>query len=273
MSAVVSVILDEWVTLSLWLAGLFAGFSLLARWTPCNPGQTLWREGLGTDLVYAFVIPVLNRFMRVVFIAIGIYFLLGNPQGDSLERYIKEGYGPLSELPLWLQAAVMFLLSDIMLYWIHRLFHRKTLWPFHAIHHSSPQVDWLSTYRFHPVNTWLSFVLVDATMMLIGFSPAAVAVLAAFNILYSAMVHANLNWTFGPFRHVFASPVFHRWHHTAQEEGMDKNFAPTFPLLDVLFGTFYMPEGRVPERYGVKGSDIPSGFLGQMIWPFRQAKP
>ena len=27
-----------------------------------------------------------------------------------------------------------------------------------------------------------------------------------FNIIYSTMVHANLNWTFGPFRYLFASP-------------------------------------------------------------------
>jgi sterol desaturase/sphingolipid hydroxylase (fatty acid hydroxylase superfamily) len=84
------------------------------------------------------------------------------------------------------------------------------------------------------------------------------------------MVHANLNWTFGPFKYLFSSPVFHRWHHTAQEEGMDKNFAPTFPLLDVMFGTFYMPDGKVPTHYGVPGSDIPDNFLGQISWAFKR---
>ena len=107
-------------------------------------------------------------------------------------------------------------------------------------------------------------------MLFLGFSPESVSVMATFNLIYSAMVHANLNWTFGPFKYLFASPVFHRWHHTSQIEGMDKNFAPTFPLLDIVFGTFYMPEGRLPESYGVPGSDIPEGFWGQMAWPFRQ---
>ena len=83
------------------------------------------------------------------------------------------------------------------------------------------------------------------------------------------MVHANLNWTFGPFKYVFASPVFHRWHHTSQAEGMDKNFAPTIPLIDVVFGTFYMPEGVTPKHYGVPGANIPTGFFAQMLWPFR----
>ena len=46
------------------------------------------------------------------------------------------------------------------------------------------------------------------------------AAFAAFvRVFMSAFVHANLNWTLGPFRYVLASPVFHRWHHTALERG------------------------------------------------------
>jgi sterol desaturase/sphingolipid hydroxylase (fatty acid hydroxylase superfamily) len=101
-----------------------------------------------------------------------------------------------------------------------------------------------------------------------GFSPAAVIALSPFNLVYSAMVHANLNWTFGPLRHVFASPVFHRWHHTTAPEARDKNFAATFPVLDVIFGTFYMPARRRPEKFGIGESDFPEGFWGQMLFPF-----
>ena len=35
---------------------------------------------------------------------------------------------------------------------MHRLLHRPLLWRFHAVHHSSTQVDWLSAVRVHPVN-------------------------------------------------------------------------------------------------------------------------
>src|SRR6266496_3169134 len=59
---------------------------------------------------------------------------------------------------------------------------------------------------------------------------------APFNIFHSAFVHANLNWTLGPFKYVLATPVFHRWHHTSQEEGGNTNFAGTFPVWDILFG-------------------------------------
>jgi len=81
-------------------------------------------------------------------------------------------------------------------------------------------------------------------------------------------VHANLSWDLGPFRYVFSSPAFHRWHHTKADEGLDRNFAGGLPLWDLLFGTFYMPR-RNPTSFGID-DPIPSGFLGQMLQPFRR---
>jgi sterol desaturase/sphingolipid hydroxylase (fatty acid hydroxylase superfamily) len=59
--------------------------------------------------------------------------------------------------------------------------------------------------------------------------------------------------------------VFHRWHHTV-EHG-DKNFAGTFSLFDVMFGTFYMPEGVMPENYGIEGEEMPESFGLQILYP------
>jgi len=67
---------------------------------------------------------------------------------------------------------VLFLvLSDFMLYWLHRMFHRGGFWKYHAIHHSSEDLDWISAARFHPVNLFLGTILVDVTLLLAGISP------------------------------------------------------------------------------------------------------
>lgn len=270
MQQLLSVLLDSYIFLLTWLGILFVLCTALEMVMPCNPHQLRWRKGLVTDLLYYFVMPFLGRIARMLFMAVAIYVVFSGASPDTIHGFIVSGYGWPSTLPIWQQAAITFILSDIVIYWLHRWFHGQRMWRFHAIHHSSPLVDWLSTYRFHPVNTWLVFSLTDVLMLSLGFSPAAIGEMAAFNTLYSAMVHANVNWTFGPFKYIFASPVFHRWHHTLQAEGRDKNFAPTFPLLDIIFGTFHMPEGRVPEQYGVENSTIPDGFIGQMIWPFKK---
>jgi sterol desaturase/sphingolipid hydroxylase (fatty acid hydroxylase superfamily) len=64
--------------------------------------------------------------------------------------------------------------------------------------------------------------------------------------------------------------VFHRWHHTAAERGGERNFAATFPMLDLLFGTFYMPAGELPDNYGIAEREFPKTFPAQLAHPFTQ---
>jgi sterol desaturase/sphingolipid hydroxylase (fatty acid hydroxylase superfamily) len=67
--------------------------------------------------------------------------------------------------------------------------------------------------------------------------------------------------------------VFHRWHHATEPEAIDKNYAATFPILDILFGTYYMPEGKLPTEFGTVGAPLPEQFLDQMVYPFRRTSP
>jgi hypothetical protein len=56
----------------------------------------------------------------------------------------------------------------------------------------------------------------------------------------------------------------------AREEGGNTNFAGTFPVWDILFGTFRMPESRLPNNYGKDEKTMPSEIVGQLAYPFRQ---
>jgi sterol desaturase/sphingolipid hydroxylase (fatty acid hydroxylase superfamily) len=218
------------------------------------------------DILYWFIAPFFySRLSHVLFIGI---FTLWVGDGISREEFMQYGFHIFTDQPLALQIIISLLITDILQYWTHRMFHDATLWKFHAIHHSPTELDWLSGIRFHPFNLALHSTFVGVVVYFLGFSPIVYAVLAPFNILYSALVHANLNWTFGPLRYVFASPVFHRWHHTDPTEGGEKNFAPTFAFLDVLFGTFYMPTWASPKKFGVRES-VPDTFVGQLLYPFR----
>jgi sterol desaturase/sphingolipid hydroxylase (fatty acid hydroxylase superfamily) len=251
--------------------GLAVVFSVLTFFWACNPGQPWWRKReLVTDLCYWFIIPLFARYLRIGLLVMGAAFLFNITSAEGLVEFYDNGHGPLAQLPLWLQAGIFLAGSDVLLYWIHRTFHRPVLWKYHTVHHSSEDLDWISAARFHPVNIFLGSVAVDVVLLLAGISPNVLVFLGPFTIAHSAFVHANLNWTLGPFRYVLAGPVFHRWHHTAADAGGNKNFAATFPVLDVLFGTFYMPKQTLPVAYGVADKGFPSGFGAQMIYPFRQ---
>ncbi len=256
---------DFWLNTLAWIAGLALAFGLLARLMPCNPGMHWWKNprGAATDFLYWFIVPLFLRVLRTLLIWGGVKWLFAGAEPNVL---------PVRQWPLWLQCVLILVIQDVFLYAAHRIFHTRWAWKFHAVHHSPTILDWMSTARFHPINNLFSFVFADVGVLLLGFSPEALILLAPFNLVYSAMTHANLNWTFGPLRYFFASPVFHRWHHTTKNEGINKNFASTFPLLDWMFGTFYMPRGVLPEQFGNGENDFPEDFWGQFVYPFQPDK-
>ena len=55
--------------------------------------------------------------------------------------------------PWWLQALEVIVLSDVLVYWGHRLQHAiPLLWRFHSIHHSAEHLDWMAAHREHPLD-------------------------------------------------------------------------------------------------------------------------
>jgi sterol desaturase/sphingolipid hydroxylase (fatty acid hydroxylase superfamily) len=252
--------------------GFAIAFAVLTLFTSqaCNPGRTWWRNpGLATDVCYILIIPFVAPYLRLSLMLVGMALLSGVMTSEDVGDYFERGRGPLAVLPFWAQVPVYIVASDFLLYWSHRLFHGANLWRFHAVHHSAEEVDWTTAYRFHPVNLWLGSFLVTAIMLFLGIAPTVLLFLVAFDTTTAAFVHTNLNWTLGPLKYVVATPVFHRWHHTPLEEGGNSNFGALLSLWDVAFGTFYMPERRLPVRYGIDDPQFPKSFLGQTVHPFR----
>jgi sterol desaturase/sphingolipid hydroxylase (fatty acid hydroxylase superfamily) len=251
--------------------GLAAAFTVLTWFWACNPGLSWWhKRDLVTDLCYWFFIPVITRFLRIGLLIVAAALVLQITTADGLIAFYENGHGPLAALPLAVQGIIFLIGEDIILYWTHRWFHGEKMWKYHAVHHSSEELEWISAARFHPVNLFLGTVAADVVMLFAGISPNVFLVLGPLTVAHSAFVHANLDWSLGPFKYVIASPVFHRWHHTAPDRGGEKNFAATFPILDVIFGTFYMPAGELPDHYGIADRSFPPSFGAQLVHPFTQ---
>lgn len=252
-----------------WLAGLGVAFAILSRLSPCNHGRPWWhKRGLFTDLCYWIFVPVFSRYMRIWVTVLFTIWLFHISDGQKIADFYLHGHGPVAALPLWLQVVIYLVATDFALYWIHRTFHRGFLWKYHAVHHATEEVDWLSAARFHPVNLILGTIAVDIAALLAGISPDIFLFMGPFNIITSTWVHANLNWTLGPLRYVLVGPVFHRWHH--EQSVVDKNFASTFSLWDLMFGTYYMPAGVLPQTYGIDDKAMPEGLMPQLIYPLFQ---
>jgi sterol desaturase/sphingolipid hydroxylase (fatty acid hydroxylase superfamily) len=277
VEAVFQQILDIYIHQIPMMIGLALLFTVLAAFKShaASPGKVWWRNpGLATDITYALVHGVVGPYFNRPAIIL-VYALLAATIMTPAEiaDFFARGAGPLKVLPFWAQVAFYIVAGDFLYYWAHRLFHGRSLWKYHAIHHSATEVDWTTEYRFHPVNIMLQPAPVAVLMLALGISPEVLAFLIPFDVIAGAFVHSNLNWTLGPLKYVVASPVFHRWHHTSPAEGGEMNFAPTFALWDWLFGTFYLPEGKLPETFGVDDPQFPEGYLAQVINPFKSKEP
>src|ERR1700728_5457038 len=142
-------------------------FSVLIHFWACNPGTPWWRKReLVTDICYWFFVPLFARVFRIAFLVLGAGVVFKIYDADDLIAFYDNGHGPLSELPLWFQGLLFLVLSDFMMYWEHRLFHGGGFWKYHAIHHSSEELDWISAARFHPVNLFLGTIGVDVTLLM-----------------------------------------------------------------------------------------------------------
>lgn len=227
-----------------------------------------------TDLTWWFFVGTVGQWLTragiLVVVAVTALPFVDSFDADAIRAWATRDTG-LSSQPALLEALEVLVLVDFIGYWVHRGFHRfGPAWRVHAVHHSSTQLTWLSAVRVHPINDAVPNMVGAAVLVLAGFDPTTLAVAVPFLTLYAVAVHADLDWTYGPLRYVVASPVFHRWHHTTEAEGLDKNYAGLLPLWDVLFGTFHLPADRRPTAFGVLGTAVPEGFWPQLTFPFRR---
>lgn len=244
---------------------LFTGLSLvflallfipLEKAFPAKPGQRLFRPAWILDLTYFA----------------GQYLLWSGLVLKGLD-WIEEVVRPhlasgvqefISAQPIWLQAIEVLLLSDILVYWGHRLQHKwDFLWRFHKVHHSSEHLDWLAAHREHPLDSIYTVGLINLPAILMGFDLNALVLIVAFRGIWAIYIHSNVRIPLGPLKLFIGSPELHHWHHDKERDR--GNYANISPLMDVIFGTYVCPP-KEPDAFGIK-EDFPKSYVGQMVYP------
>ncbi len=249
----------DYLVLELLVLGLV--FVPLERLFALRP-QNIFRAGWQTDLKHFFVSHAGVQL---------ISFAAMLPAVVAFSWSTKVGYQEaVAAQPLWLQFIEILFAVDFAAYWAHRAFHKiPLLWNFHAIHHSSREMDWLAGSRMHIVDVFVTRAVGFLPVFVLGFAPPAVYAYVAFVSFHAVFIHANIRWRFPVVRWLLTTPQYHHWHHTCDEEGIDKNFASFLPVLDVAFGTAHQPD-YWPKRYGTVRFQPPESWLGQLAYPFRR---
>lgn len=250
----------DWFILNVLFTGML--FIPMERLFPLIPEQTLFRQEWREDMFYYFISSMMVQILSFITL-IPSQVILG-------KTGVEHVHGIIASQPFVVQFIEIMFLTDLLQYWVHRCFHRiPALWKFHAVHHSAKSLDWVAGARMHFIEILVLRGLTVIPMMVLGFNVTVVHAYILVVYIYSTFIHANIRWPLARMSKFLATPRFHHWHHGIEKEAIDVNFAIHFPLLDRLFGTYYMPEGKWPQGYGVGGHPVPSGYMAQFFYPFR----
>jgi sterol desaturase/sphingolipid hydroxylase (fatty acid hydroxylase superfamily) len=249
----------------------------LEAWHPVERWTN--RRAVRVDVLYTF----LHR-LGIVPLAV---FLLLRPLQEGLDGSLRlQGFIPpsLEDLIPWFVAHplasffVYLAILDLAEYWRHRLQHRfNWWWSLHALHHSQRQLSLWADRRNHLLDDVLGDLWLVLVALLIGVSPGHFIGIVVVTRLFESLSHTNVRLSFGRIGdRLLVSPAYHRMHHGIgighEGHALGCNFAPLFPLWDVLFGTADF-SNRYPAtgiRDQLDGVDYGDGFIRQQVLGFKR---
>jgi sterol desaturase/sphingolipid hydroxylase (fatty acid hydroxylase superfamily) len=248
-------------TLFLQLRGaIFATGFLIALCTvvelASSRGPFRWRERW-PGVLFGLLNPVF-----AILVAIPLKFL-----------WAKIGIAPflhLSSLGLGVAGTIAFVLlvTDFLMYWEHRFEHRF-MWPVHAVHHSVENLSAATSFS-HPLQFVPMFLIISVPLSLVDLGPVAVpAIVSTLVFFLQLLIHSPSKLGFGPLRHLFVDPSFHRIHHSLEERHFDRNFSILFSFWDRLFGTQVMPEKDQWPAVGIREARSPRTVAELLTFPLR----
>ena len=240
---------------------LFVIFTPLERLFALHKDKKVFRRGFTTDVCHL----LFNRFLTDIasFVVIVVLAVLLTLVSSSA---LREAVAAQPWLLQFIQAVAI---ANVFGYLSHRLVHKfPFLWKFHAIHHSSEQLDWLAAARSHPFDQVFTRAFIFVPLFVLGFAKEIFGAYLFLAVLHGIFLHSNVRFKLNFLRGILATPRYHHWHHSNHPDAVNKNFAGQFPILDMLFGTYYFPKEITPFVYGVD-EEIPKGYLRQMRYPFK----
>lgn len=133
---------------------------------------------------------------------------------------------------------LLFLLTDLVWYWYHRVGHQVNLfWSFHVVHHQSDDFNLTVSARI-TVFQAAARCLFWSVLPLLGFHPELVTTFLLIHGTYPFFTHTQLIGKLGILEYVLVTPSHHRVHHSSNPKYLDKNYGDVLIIWDKIFGTF-----------------------------------
>ncbi|MFC5412847.1 sterol desaturase family protein [Larkinella bovis] len=181
-------------------------------------------------------------------------------------EYIHRHYALFDLQPGVLGWVALFLATDFVWYWYHRLAHEINLfWSAHVVHHQSEDFNYTVSAR---ITVFQALIRTGfwSILPLIGFPAEMITTLLILHGLYPFFIHTRTIGKLGWLEYILVTPSHHRVHHASNPEYLDKNYGDVLIIWDKLFGTFVEEKEEAVELvYGLTKPLESHSFLWQQF--------
>ncbi|TXJ27163.1 MAG: sterol desaturase family protein [Chitinophagaceae bacterium] len=177
--------------------------------------------------------------------------------------YIHEHFALFDIKAGWLTWVLLFLATDLVWYWYHRLAHEiNAFWAVHVVHHQSEDFNYTVSARITVFQAVVRCAF-WAVLPLIGFPPLMISLFLLVHGLYPFFIHTQALGKWGWLEKILVTPTHHGIHHASNPEYLDKNYGDVLIIWDKLFGTFAKERKDVEIVYGLTRPLNSHSFLWQ----------
>ena len=232
---------------------------VIERRHPIEPSQPKSEVFLDYGLALATVI--LKRIFAPFAGAVAAMSV--NMAGGGFITLRADGWWFLSAL------AIVVLFVELEGYWLHRLQHSVPfLWSMHSFHHSAEAMTTATGARHYWVEQSIIAAFLPSAALIFKI-PDQVLGFVPYFFITEQLAHMNAKIQLGALTLIFNNPQFHRIHHSIEPQHYDKNFCKNLPILDVIFGTAWIPGRDEFPRTGLGTKQKPANLLEGLVWPVR----
>jgi sterol desaturase/sphingolipid hydroxylase (fatty acid hydroxylase superfamily) len=158
---------------------------------------------------------------------------------------------------------LLFLATDLVWYWYHRLAHEmNALWAAHVVHHQSENFNYTVSARITVFQAVVRCMF-WSVLPLIGFPAIMVSSFLIVHGLYPFFIHTQALGKWGWFEKILVTPTHHGIHHASNPEYLDKNYGDVLIIWDKIFGTFAKERQDIKIVYGLTKQLNSHSFLWQ----------
>ena len=166
--------------------------------------------------------------------------------------------------------------------WLQHWVNHKVpwFWEFHAVHHSQPELNFFTDYRYHVVEYFVRHTILSIPFSVLTFDTPTIVIVSLMTGWCSKFYHGNIRANLGLLKYLLVTPQSHRVHHSKENKHRDKNFGSILSVWDYLFGTQYRDYDEYPDTgirddaFPMEGarqwSDLLVTPIIQMAYPFRK---